>query len=409
MIEPTIECYEKSLALNLIKTTSPYGIANAKYHIGIQFDVLGQKEKAFQYYEQAKQSLPDTNNCLFRDIVASMTFLDYQMNNDTEKSLKVFHRLISHASDDAEKGTRSLVVGTLYFEERQYDSALLYLEQAYKENKNVTVRIQVAECLLNIYQSLGDESKVKEYTSFLSQYTVIGIEQKAVQSQLNDLYQDYLRKKSERQIFLEKTKHQRIYILISVLLVFLFVMTTIFVSRRLHNKKLKSAQLKHDVELNNLRGINHHLQDENQKLAKSHEHIPKKAPRQEYDALLGESICMNLLQRFGRTEILTTNKPEEYKALAITPRERQALAKTVMKHCPDYDLLLKMHYPKIKATDFDVCRFLLIGLSEQQVAVLLQKDYSTIWKRVKRLREMMGFVEPKMHLIRLLFESELTK
>ncbi len=409
MIEPTIECYEKSLALNLIKTTSLYGIANANYHLGIQYDVLGQKEKAFQYYEQAKQSLPDTNNCLFRDIAASMTLLDYQMNNDTKKSLKVLHRLISHARDDAEKGTRSLVVGTLYFEERQYDSALLYLEQAYKENKNITVRIQVVEYLLNIYQSLGDESKVKECTSFLSQYTVIGIEQKAVQSQLTDLYQDYLRKRSERQIFVEKTKHQREYILFSVLLVILFVMATVFVSRGLHSKKLKSAELKHDAELNDLRGINHLLQEENQKLAKGLEHIPEKTPRQEYDALLGEPICMNLLQRFGRMEILTTNKPKEYKALAITPKERQALAKTVMKHCPNYDLLLKMQYPKIKVTDLDVCRFLLIGLSEQQVAVLLQKDYSTIWKKVKRLREMMGFVEPKTHLIRLLFESEVTK
>lgn len=88
------------------------------------------------------------------------------------------------------------------------------------------------------------------------------------------------------------------------------------------------------------------------------------------------------------------------------PREKQTMAKMFMKHCPDYDMILKMHYPTIKTTDLEVCRFLLIGLSEQQIAVLLQKDYSTIWKRIKRLRELMGVVEPKMHLIRLLFEQE---
>ena len=404
MVEPTIDCYEKSLEFNLIKTTSPYGIANTYYHLGIQFDVLGQKEKASDYYVQALQSLPDTNNCLYRDIVASMTLLDYQMSRDTKKSLEALRWLIIQAKDDAEKRIRFLVVGTLYYEERQYDSALLYLEQVYENNENAAVQIQVADYLLNIYQSMGDESKAKECANYLSQIAVSELEQKAVQSQLTTLFQDYLQKKAENQTLIEKMKHQRKYVLLSVMLILLFVTATVFVSGKLRKKKLKSAELRHDAELNDLRGINHHLQEENQKLAKKNKHA--KAPLQEYDALLRESICSDLLQRFGRTEILTTNKPGAYAALAITPREKQTLAKMVMKHCPDYDMILKMHYPTIKTTDLEVCRFLLIGLSEQQIAVLLQKDYSTIWKRVKRLREMMGFVEPKIHLTRLLFETE---
>ena len=404
MVEPTIDCYEKSLEFNLIKTTSPYGIANTYYHLGIQFDVLGQKEKASDYYVQALQSLPDTNNCLYRDIVASMTLLDYQMSRDTKKSLEALRWLIIQAKDDAEKRIRFLVVGTLYYEERQYDSALLYLEQVYENNENAAVQIQVADYLLNIYQSMGDESKAKECANYLSQIAVSELEQKAVQSQLTTLFQDYLQKKAENQTLIEKMKHQRKYVLLSVMLMLLFVTATVFVSGKLRKKKLKSAELRHDAELNDLRGINHHLQEENQKLAKKNKHA--KAPLQEYDALLRESICSDLLQRFGRTEILTTNKPGAYAALAITPREKQTLAKMVMKHCPDYDMILKMHYPTIKTTDLEVCRFLLIGLSEQQIAVLLQKDYSTIWKRVKRLREMMGFVEPKIHLTRLLFETE---
>jgi len=406
MIEQTIDCYDKSRVYNLIHPTSPYGIANAYYHMGIQFDVSGQKETASDYYKQSLQALPDTNNSFYRDIVASMSFLDYQLGHDFDKSMEKMRWLLSQASDEAEKESRYMVIGSMYYESRQYDSALLYLEQVYKNNENAAVRLQVAEYLLGIYQSFGDESKVKEYANFLSQYAVSGYEQKAVQSRLANLYQDYQQKKADDRIHYERVKHRRLYFLITILLVFLIVIATIIVSRRLHKKKLESAQLRHDAELNDLRVINHHLQDENQKLARRQERLPAKAPREEYDTLLCESICMDLQQRFGRTEILTTNKPEEYVALAITPREKQELAKVVMKHCPDFDSILKAHYPSIKTSDLDVCRFFLIGLSEQQMAVLLQKDYSTIWKRVKRLKEMMGFVEPKMHLIRILFENE---
>ena len=404
MTEQTIDCYSKSLSFNFINPTSAYAIANAYYRLGIQFNILGQKEKALDYYNQAIQALPDTNNSFYRDVIASMAFLDYQLNNEPEKQIKALYRLISQARNDAEKQSRYLVLGTMYYEERQYDSALLYLEPVYKNNKNVSVQVQVAEYLQGAYKNKRDDNKVREYSSFLSQYAVAGYEQKTLQSQIMNLYQDYLRKTVQSQTLIEKSKHRKFYFLLSALLVVLFVTTTIIASILMHKKKLKLAQLRHEEELDNLRSINKHLHEDNQKLAEKHEHNPAKAPQQEYEALLNETICMDLVQRFGRTEILTTNKPETYKDLAITSRENQALAKAIMVHCSDFNSILKLKYPAIKPSDIEVCRFFLIGLSEQQIAVLLQKDYSTIWKRVKRLREIMGFVEPRMHLIQLLFE-----
>ena len=97
----------------------------------------------------------------------------------------------------------------MYYEERQYDSALLYLEPVYKNNKNVSVQVQVAEYLQGAYKNKRDDNKVREYSSFLSQYAVAGYEQKTLQSQIMNLYQDYLRKTVQSQTLIEKSKHRK--------------------------------------------------------------------------------------------------------------------------------------------------------------------------------------------------------
>ena len=415
MMEQTIECCRKLMDFYTIESASPYDRANVCCHIGIGYDVLGQKDSAYAYYNQALFALPDTNNSYYHDIISNLAFLDYQMNNNAEKPLREIHYLLEQAEDEDERLTRQMLLGTVYFMEQQFDSALPYLKTVYENKKKVAVQIQVAKYLLDIYQSMGNEDKVNEYAGFLSQHTVSSYEQKAVQSQLTNLYQDYQRKKAEARAQLEKTRQKQRYFIFPAPLVLLLVVVVIFIQRYRHKKKLKKAEecliqeeIQHAAELDDLRGVNNRLQKENQKLIKLSQHSPQKAKEKEYDALMHEAICLDLMQRFDKTDILTTNKPEEYAALAITPKEKQSLAKAVMKHCPDFDSILKTYYPTIKANDLEVCRFFLIGLSETQIAVLLQKDYSTIWRRSRRLKEMMKYVEPKMHLTRLLFEMDAT-
>ena len=413
MMESAIDCYGKSVVFSKIEPTSIYGIANAYYRMGTQFDALEKKDTAFVYYRLALNALPDTNNSYYRDILSSMAFLDYQLTNDQGKAIDKLHHVAMQAIDEAEKNTRYMVIGSIYFMEQEYDAALPYLDSAYRASKDVAVQIQMAESLRDVYRNIGNEGKAEEYANFLSQYAVSNYEQKTAQSQLSNLYQNYHQRKAKIQNELEKARLRQRFFLFSVLLVLLFVAVTVLLLRRRHKirirateEMLKSEGMLHAAELNDLRDINNQLQNENQKLAKQQESMHAKAKEKEYEALLNEEICMDLLQRFGKTDILTTIKPEEYAALSITPKEKQALAKAVMRHCPGFDSIIKAKYPTIRIADIDVCRFYLIGLSEQQIAVLLQKDYSTIWKRTKRLKEMMNCVEPRMHLRRLLFELE---
>ena len=392
MMESAISCYEKALVYCTIEPTSSVGVSNILYRIGKQYDKKNEIDKARLYYGQALENMSVTDKMVYRDIVSSKALCDYKAGVAAELSLDKIRPVLLQAETNAERLNRFLTIGGIYFSESIYDSALYYLKPVF-DDPGTGLQDQAANYLHVIYDKLGESELSDSIMRFLTSRKKLDGENKALVSKLEDLLKIYLGQKIERISERDRKKAIKKTIAVIVPLAIIAAAAIYFMVNRRSRKRLKDLQ-----------GVNEYLQSENQKLVKLSERLPGKAEAREYDALLRESVCMDLLQRFGQTEILTTNKPDKYAALAITTKERQALASAVMKHCPGFAPILKGHYPAIKAADLDVCRLFLIGLSEQQIAVLLQKDYSTIWKRAKRLKKEMGMVEPKMHLRRLLFE-----
>jgi hypothetical protein len=179
----------------------------------------------------------------------------------------------------------------------------------------------------------------------------------------------------------------------------------VFLIRKRHRKILSEQE----ATAKRLQNANVRLQAENEQLVQQQTRVqhaePSKAPASSYEALMKEAICFNLRQRFGKAEIITTNKSSYYADLAISARDKQALTQAVERHCPDFGPLLKARCPEFTRNDFELCRFLLIGLSEPQVAVLLQKDYSTIWKRAKEIKKVLQTAELEHGLRHVLFET----
>ena len=179
----------------------------------------------------------------------------------------------------------------------------------------------------------------------------------------------------------------------------------VFLIRKRHQKNLSEQK----ATAKRLQNANARLQAENEQLVQQQTRVqhaePCKAPASSYETLMKEAICFDLRQRFGKTEIITTNKSSYYADLAISARDKQALTQAVERHCPNFGPLLKAQCPEFTRNDFELCRFLLIGLSEPQVAVLLQKDYSTIWKRAKEIKKVLQTAELEHGLRHVLFET----
>jgi len=404
MMEPAIECFGHSYEFCKIDPASPYSVSNALYRIGLQYNKMKKKNSANYYYERAFELIPDTNNLIYRNLESSRALLSYQMGHPAETSLKTLITMVKLAIDEEEQLTRFFTIGSIYFEEAMYDSAFRYLEPVFQHTNDVVMRVQAADFIRVIYDSKGMGKNSDEYVRFAAANKKSNGQNNAEVLQLNKQFKEYKDKQLERQTSDEKNKERKkvmartveIVVPISLAITLLIV----FLIRKRHQKNLSEQEATAKL----LQNANARLQAEKEQLIQQQTRVLCKAPSSSYEALMKETICFDLRQRFGRTEIITTNKSSFYADMAISARDKQALTHAVERHCPNFGPLLKAQCSEFTRNDFELCRFLLIGLTEPQVAVLLQKDYSTIWKRAKEIKKVLQTAELEHGLRHVLFE-----
>ena len=192
MQEPAIVCCKKALAYDRIEISSPLNQSSLLILLGKQYAKLNQNDSASYYCNEALQRLPDTNNAVYRDLVSQLALLNYDLSKDAEASIVQLKRMLAQTSDENEKMARISTIGSIYCDDGQYDSALVYLVPMF-ENKDNAVRQRVAASYLHeIYQSKGDTVKANQYAQFLIEDVTSAANSQARVSQLNDMFQQHL-------------------------------------------------------------------------------------------------------------------------------------------------------------------------------------------------------------------------
>jgi tetratricopeptide (TPR) repeat protein/DNA-binding CsgD family transcriptional regulator len=198
MQEPAIVCCKKALAYDRIEISSPLNQSSLLILLGKQYAKLNQNDSASYYCNEALQMLPDTNNAVYRDLVSQLALINYDLSKDAEASIIQLKRMLAQTSDENEKMARISTIGSIYCDDGQYDSALVYLVPMF-ENKDNAVRQRVAASYLHeIYQSKGDTVKAAQFAVYLAENTVSQGESNAQVSQLNELFQQHLQWEQEK-------------------------------------------------------------------------------------------------------------------------------------------------------------------------------------------------------------------
>ena len=207
LAESAIICYKQALFFCRRETTSKYGIPVLLYRLGIQYDIIGQKDSAAFFYDEALANMPDFNNLHYRDLMANKALFDYYNSDYSSDSIiNGLKQLVALSTDEGEKTTRSLTLGNLLFEEKQYDSSRVYLETVFEQQEDITSKIIAAQNLCNIYQMEGDSVKAQKYASFLVGFTMSEMVKKADVSKVNEIFKDYLTNKQEKSAEIERQK-----------------------------------------------------------------------------------------------------------------------------------------------------------------------------------------------------------
>ena len=242
MMEPAILCYKEAQVYCMVEQTSPYGISNNYYRIGIQYNKLGLRDSAMYYYEKAIGCLTDSNSLVYRNIETNKSLLYYQMSKDAELSIQNLKSIAGKSANESERLTRYLTIGDVYYEAGNYDSALFYLERVFENKEDEISQIQAAACLRNVYDSIGEFDKADVCTRFLADHRKPEGKTNALTSQLENMFKTYQNQKQEKESEKEREKSIRKTIGIIVPIALAIALAIIVMAKRRSRKLLLQQQ-----------------------------------------------------------------------------------------------------------------------------------------------------------------------
>ena len=440
LAEPSITCYKKALFYCRREPTSKYGIPVLLYSLGIQYDIANQKDSAAFYYDEALANMPDFDNLHYRDLwVNKILFAYYYLNYSPDSLMIDLKRVIALSEDEDERMTRLLTLGNILFEDKQYDSSRVYLETVFEQQKDLESKMMAAENLCDIYQIKGDSIKAQRYASFLAGFTLSEMEKKKDVSRINEMFKDYMGQKQERRAELEREKavKKALWMFIPLAIV---VALVVFIVAKLRNKKqLREQQAEAKKLLEDKE--RHHQRELETKEAKARKELEEKdkqhaevleaerqTHRMEQAAMSGrlkrsnqelrelkgqikhlddlaaktesatsfneEPICRLIMERVNEGQFKSKIDYIIYKDSALDKQQLLDLRLAVDRHFGQFTARLKKAYPELTNGDLDYCCLYLLGLTDADIAALMQRTYNTVFHRNGKMRKIFGSENP---------------
>jgi tetratricopeptide (TPR) repeat protein len=455
MMEPSIICYNDALSFYLKAPTSPTGVSRILNMIGIQYDMIGEKDTAMLYYKKAMEALPNTNNLTYRNIISSKALLSYQMSHDAQSAMRDLNDIVRQTNDENERLARYLTMGDIYFEDGQYDSALYYLEIVFEKSEDTISKIRAAEFLRTIYDRSGQKEKTDTCVQFLANHKKSDAENKAFVSELNKLFQNYLDKKKEIQVEKERKSSVLKVVKILVPLAVLFALLIIVIAKLRRGRLLKKQQteadrlleekeIQHEKEMRQqqenaekaledkekrhqeeieterqahkmqqaalsgrLKRSNEELRDMSKQLEQSlsKNALYESAASNDYAAFINDPICKHIVGIAHKQQFKSKMDYLIYKDDALSKEQLLDLRNAVQKHLPRFVSHIRRQYPKLTDNDMDCCYLVLLGLNEADISALMQRAYTTVCDRSRKISRIIGANDSLYHALRNMLDE----
>ena len=419
MQEPAIVCGKKAFVFNNIEPISPFNHSKFLMFMGKQYSKLNQYDSSAYYYDEALKQLPDTNNLIFRDLISARAFLYYQMGKGVEPSVNDLRRMAIQTTDETEKLNRYLTIGSIYSEEVQYDSALVYLTPVFENMEDAARQRIAARYLYEIFQNQGDTLKAAQFSMYIAGNTVSEGESNAQVSQLNELFQQHLqweqeRADAERQ---GKVRVQRNRMIVATgILAVLAALTAWLLHRRkmkeqreeanqqievereahrLESQKLEAEREAHRLEKASMSG---RLKKSNREVKELKDQIKRQekvnAKPQQAESFADEPICRLIMERVHEGQFKAQMDCKLYKDAALSKEQVMALRDAADRHFNLFTVRLAKAYPNLTNNDLDYCCLYLLGLSDADISALMQRAYTTVNDRGRKMKAIFGAEEP---------------
>lgn len=343
------------------------------------------------YYVQALAQFSDTTNSYYRDIRSSMALFNYEHKQQGLAARQTLKQMADEASDEDERLPRYFTIGSLFFMEGMYDSALVYLQPVFDNKSDRETRLQAADFLSKIHDSLGEYAKAESYICFLAQNKAMDADNKVKTSRLNTLFQDYINRKQTQQAAQEKREAVSRTIKWIIPIAVLIAVGLIIALRHRHKRRLEVERQAHQAKQSALSG---RLKRSNQELKTLKEQVSQQetiaTPQPQAASFADEAICLLIMERVDEGHFKAQMDCAIYQEFALGKEHLLALREAADCHFNRFTSRLAQTYPALTQGDLDYCCLYLLGLSDADVSALMQKAYPTVSQRSRKIRAIFG-------------------
>ena len=398
--EQTIYFGKESLKYFQKHNAEPWHIAWTLNRIGGGYHVLGDYDSAYYYYyNKGLNILTDTTSLMYRDIATGLANLSYWERRTGEESINQLKAILSNANSDKEYHSRCLSIGETYYQEQQFDSAWFYLKKVFENTQSEESKKLAAQRLVEICKAQGKEPEAKEYADFLVPFATKGEEQSFLKSQLTEQYKSHVQSRLERERQKEKMKSQRLTIVIVSLLILMSFIIILY-HRNKRKKQLLETQIAAERHSSQIQqdALSERLKQKSQEVRELQDQIKQQNDRdaavEPTISFAEEPICRLIMERVKEGQFKSQMDCSIYKDFALSKEQLVALHGAANRHFSHFTDRLAQAYPDLTKSDLDYCCLYLLGLNDADVAALMQRAYSTISDRSRKLKTVFGSTSP---------------
>ena len=344
----------------------------------------------------------------------------------------------------------SFILGEMYFVDKVYDSAIYYLERSYNSQHYYT-RLMSSRMLSVIYDSICNIDKKAYYDDIVSKLSIKSINKSVDTNKLQAVYDNYNKRKIERERAESKRKTIVLFVLFSVFVILAFIVIILITYRnkirrnnlldKLENKDNVINKINDDIRQRELEIDEYSKMIEEKKgcIVKLEKELKEKeqeiSDRKtdidtiENDLLIKIDELEHLKEELSLKNKTIEKQQKEFVKLkqnvkrinenidfdgyynaeickrilgrkktdftALTDDELALLLDAADQHLGVMTETLSQKYPRLRKEDMYCISLILLNTNKSDYHYLLGRNRKTIWERINRIKSIMNIDDNK--------------
>ena len=369
--------------------------AQAAGYLRIIYDSIGNREQSDAYMRfLTKLKKPDGEN---KALVSKLEdlFKEYQdqkqerqVEIEREKAMKIVGGIIISIAGVALGVFLLLVIRNKKQLKRQKEEA----DEAFKEAD------QEHEKELRLWQAEADKTLEETEKKYEAELEQLKTETKQHLAEAEKKHQQWMADAEERHSEELRTQKDR-------------ADKEMEKTKKRHVKELEAERQTHRMQQAALSGrlkrSNEELRDISKRLELS---LSKNAQYEsgvsnDYAAFINDPICKHIVGVAHKQQFKSKTDYLIYKDNALSKEQLLDLRNAVQKHLPRFVLHIRRQYPKLTDNDMDCCCLVLLGLNEADISAMMQRAYTTVCDRSRKISRIIGTNDSLYHTLRNMLDE----